>query len=145
LIPQQRAVVVDTNVFGAALTRRHSPLVELYAPHLTGRVLVLAAQTVAELRFGALWAKWGPARRAELEQRITRARVAPVDEDLVWEVARLRVACRRAGHALADDHHTGDLWIAATAVRYHVPLVAHDGVFRNTPGLDLRTELSSPR
>jgi predicted nucleic acid-binding protein len=135
-------VVVDTNVFGAVLARGHSPLVELYAPHLTGRVLVLAAQTVAELRFGALWAKWGQERRTELEDRIARARVAPVDEDLVWEVAKLRVACRRAGHALADDQHTSDLWIAATAVRYRLPLVAHDGVFRNTPGLDLRTELS---
>lgn len=102
---------------------------------------MLAAQTVAELRFGALWAGWGPARKAELEDRLARARVVPVDEDLVWEVAQLRVACRRAGHALADDRHANDLWIAATAVRYQLPLIAHDGVFRNTPGLGLRTEL----
>lgn len=77
-----------------------------------------------------------------MERRIARARVAPVDDELVSEVARLRVACRRAGHALADDHHANDLWIAATAVRYQLPLVAHDGVFRNAPGLDLRAELT---
>jgi predicted nucleic acid-binding protein len=77
-----------------------------------------------------------------VERRIGRARIAPVDDDLVWVVARLRVACRRAGHALADDHHTGNLWIAASAIRYQLPLVAHDGVFRRTPGLDLRTELA---
>lgn len=135
------AVVVDTNVFGAPLTRRHSHLVAMYTPHLVGRPLVLAAQSVAELRFGALLAGWGEARQADMERRISRARVAPVDDDLAWEVARLRVACRRIGHALADDHHANDLWIAATAIRYKLALVAHDGVFRDAPGLDLRTEL----
>lgn len=72
---------------------------------------------------------------------MTRAGVAPVDDGLAWEVAKLRFACRRIGHVLADDHHANDLWIATTAVRYRLPLVAH-GVFRNAPGLDLRTELS---
>lgn len=47
MIPGRQAVVVDTNVFGAPLTRRHGTLVTLYAPHLVGRLLVLAAQTVA--------------------------------------------------------------------------------------------------
>ena len=43
-------VVVDTNVFGAELgRRRRSPLVDLYRPHLIGRVLVIAGQTVAEM------------------------------------------------------------------------------------------------
>lgn len=139
---RQAVVVVDTNVFGAFLTRRNAPLVDLYASHLVGRVIVLAAQTVAELRYGALLAKWGPSRRAALERRLARARVAPVDDELASEVARVRVACRRIGHALADDHHANDLWIAATALRYRLPLVAHDGVFRQVPGLDLRTELA---
>lgn len=94
---------------------------------------------VAELRFGALLASWGPSRQSVLERRIATAAVAAVDDELVWEVAKLRVSCRRAGHALADDYHFGDLWIAATAVRYGLPLVAHDGVFRGVPGLDLRT------
>jgi predicted nucleic acid-binding protein len=141
LILDRAAVVVDTNVFGAALTRR-SALVALYARHLVGKLLVVAPQTVAELRFGALSARWGPARLAELDRRVARTRVAPVDDELVWDVARLRVTCRQIGHALADAHHSPDLWIAAAAMRYKLPLVAHDGVFRGTPGLDLRTELS---
>jgi hypothetical protein len=55
-------VAVDTGVFSAPLARRSLPLAALYAPHLQGRRLVLAAQTVADLRFGALVASWGPAR-----------------------------------------------------------------------------------
>lgn len=39
---------------------------------------------------------------------MTRGRVAPVDDELAWEVAKLRVACPRIGHALADDHHANE-------------------------------------
>lgn len=139
---RQVVVVVDTNVFGASLTRRNAPLVDLYASHLVGRVIVLAARTVAELRYGALLAKWGPSRRAALERRLARA---------PGRAGRRRVGVgggqgpgcrRRIGHAMADDHHANDLWIAATALCYRLPLVAHDGVFRQVPGLDLRTELA---
>lgn len=66
MISARHAVVVDTNVFGAALARRRSELVDLYGPYLIGRLLVLTAQTVAESRFGALLAGWGPARQSQL-------------------------------------------------------------------------------
>ena len=46
-----------------------------------------------------------------------------------------------AGHALAQRPHDADCWIAATAVRLGVPLVSHDSVFRNVPGLTLETML----
>ena len=46
------------------------------------------------------------------------------------------------GHALHQRHHNADLWIAAAAVRWSLPLVAHDAVFIDCPGLDLRTELA---
>ena len=132
-------VVVDTGVFGASLSRRGSHLASLYARHLTGQVLVLAAQSVAELRYGALLAGWGHGRVDELERRIAAARVVPPDNELVWAHARLRVACRNAGHPLAADAHAANLWVAVTAVHFGMPLVAHDGVFRGTPGLALVT------
>lgn len=53
--------------------------------------------------------------------------------------------CRKLGHSLHQKHHVGDLWIAATAVRWKLPLVAHDVVFFDCPKLDLRTELTSSR
>ena len=134
-------VAVDTGVFSAPLARRSSALAALYAAHVQRRRLVLAAQTVADLRFGALIAGWGPARMSELERRISKARVAPVEDELLWTHARLRAACRAAGHPLADKAHAADMWVASTAVRYDIPLVAHDAVFRNVPGLTLITEL----
>lgn len=131
------AVVVDTGVFSAGLTRRSGNLVAVYAEHLQGRVLVIAPQTVAEVRFGALAAGWGASRIAELERRIEFARVAMIDDAMIWTHARLRAECRAVGHALAQPPHAADLWVAATAVHLGLPLVSHDKVFTDTPGLDL--------
>ena len=70
-------VLVDTNVFGAELgRRRRSPLVDLYRPHLLGRVLVIAGQTVAEMEFGAELAGWGAARRTRLAAVIGTAEIS---------------------------------------------------------------------
>jgi hypothetical protein len=46
------------------------------------------------------------------------------------------------GHALDQRLHNADLWIVSAAIRWSVPLVAHDAVFAGCPGLDLRTELA---
>jgi predicted nucleic acid-binding protein len=38
---------------------------------------------------------------------------------------------------LGASLHDGDRSIAATAVRLGVPLVSHDGIFADVPGLEL--------
>ena len=72
----------------------------------------------------------------------SRVRVLDVDGETIEAVAQLRNQCRLIGHALHQRLHSADLWIAAAAIRWALPLVAHDGVFIGCPGLDLRTELS---
>jgi len=54
------------------------------------------------------------------------------------------VRCQQAGHALGDKFHDGDRWIAATAIRLGVPLVSHDRLFTETPGLQLITAADTP-
>jgi predicted nucleic acid-binding protein len=134
------AVVVDTGVFSAPFSRRRLAITGLYDKHLSGQLLVLASQTVAEMRFGALLAGWGPSRLAELERRIALARVAVIDDAMIWTHARLRLACRRAGHPLADSSHAADLWVAATAAHFALPLVTHDAVFIGAPDLVVISE-----
>ena len=135
-------IVIDTDVFGADLVRT-SRLAERYAPLVAGRPALISFQTAVELRYGALQRGWGDARLAKLEATIQRAEIVHTGPDLILVYARLRVACRVAGHALAQREHNADRWIAATAVRLGVPLVSNDGVFRNVPGLTLET-LSEP-
>ncbi|MGA2163987.1 MAG: PIN domain-containing protein [Solirubrobacteraceae bacterium] len=133
-------VLVDTNVFTARL-RERSPLATRYAKHLFGQRIALAPQTVAEARYGALNANWGPARQERLARLVARARILPVDIDTIEAVAELRNQCRTIGHPLHQSNHNADLWIAATAIRWSIQLVAHDAVFTDAPGVQLVTEL----
>lgn len=133
-------VLLDTNVFTAQLSRR-SPLLGAYARHLIGARIVVTPQTVAEARYGALRAGWGSPRLTDLTRLIHRVGVLPVDDETVWSFARLRADCHRVGHPLHQKDHMGDLWIAAAALRWDLPLIAHDRVFVGCPGLVLRTEL----
>jgi len=134
------AVLLDTNVLSSRLAPR-SPLPALYDRHVVGRRIAVAAQTVAEIRYGALVAGWGERRLAQIERLVHRSLVLPPDDETVWSFARVRADARRAGHPRHQKEHVGDLWIAATAICWELPLVAHDAVFVGCPGLDLIAEL----
>jgi predicted nucleic acid-binding protein len=132
--------VVDTGVFGARLSPR-SPLSDLYRPYLDGRPAFISFQTVAELTFGARLAGWGPARTARMRALVVSAEIVWPGPELVEMYAQLRAECVRRGHALGQRGHEADRWIAATARHLGVPLVSHDAVFANTPGVAIETAL----
>ena len=134
-------VLLDTNVFSAWL-RPRSSLLPVYGKHVFGQRIAVAQQTVAEVRYGAIAAGWGERRLEAVERLLHRSRVLPVDDETTWAYARLRHQCRTLGHPLHQKQHVGDLWIAATAIRWQLPLVAHDAVFLDCPDLELLTELS---
>ena len=130
------AICVDTGVLTASL-RAGSELEARYRRHLTGRRLVIATQVVAEARFGAFRAGWGDRRLAELERLLRSTLVLAPDDLTATTFARLRVACERLGHPLHQKVHTGDLWIAASAIRRGLPLVSDDAVYTDCPDLRL--------
>jgi predicted nucleic acid-binding protein len=130
-------LVVDTGIFSASLSRRRRARFETHVQRMAGQQIFLAAVTISELRYGALVAKWGEARRHRLEQSIQAATVIPVSDQLLSTVAELRYQCRLTGHPLHDHSHANDLWIAASAIHIEAPLLTVDGVFDNTPGLTL--------
>jgi predicted nucleic acid-binding protein len=98
--------------------------------------------TVAELRYGAKRAGWGASRLRRLNEEIASAETVWPDSDLTDAYVELRHACARRGNALSQRIHEADRWIAATALWLSVPLVAHDGIFRDAPGLTLLTRLA---
>ena len=117
-------LVVDTGVFSASLSRRRHATTSPFVATLSGNQVFLAAVTVAELRFRALIAGWGDARRHRLEEGIESTTVAPVTNALLAEVAEHRFACRQIGHPLADRVRANDLWVAASALHIGAALVS---------------------
>lgn len=140
MTPRRRRgpAVVDTDVYGAELVPG-SGLAARYEPLVLGRPAFISFQTAAELRFGGLLRRWGPARMLKLESRIAAAEIVHSGPDLIAICAQLRVDCHRAGHPLAQKIHDADRWIAATAVRLDLPLVTNDGIFVDVPGLSVET------
>ncbi|MFY2858707.1 PIN domain-containing protein [Mycobacterium sp. THU-M104] len=118
---------------------RPNRLAEHYRMLIGPRPVLLAFQTVMELRYGVLRAGWGQLRRRRLERRIAELTVVQPDDQMITTCAALRAHGTQIGHALAGKLHDGDRWIAAAAMRLGVPLVSHDGIFDGAPGLEFVT------
>lgn len=136
-------VVVDTMVISWLFDHRTNALADQYRELIGDAPVLLAFHTVMELRFGAMRAEWGELRSRRLERRIAELTVVQPDDGMITACAELRAACQRIGLALGDKVHDGDRWIAATAIRLRVPLVSHDGVFKDVPVLQLITAASA--
>jgi predicted nucleic acid-binding protein len=109
-----------------------------------GRLLAITPQTVAETRFGALKAGWGPKRVTEVDQIVAQARVLPVDRSTIEQVAQLRYQCLTSGHPLHQPTHAADLWIAAAAIRWGLTLVAHEESSSTVPDLTCAPSCAEP-
>jgi predicted nucleic acid-binding protein len=137
-------VVIDTMVISWLLDDRPQRLANSYRELIATTPMLVAFQTLMELRYGALRAGWGELRRRRLERRVGQLTVVQPDDATISVCAELRHRCQQAGHGLADKVHDGDRWIAATAIRLGVPLVSHDGVFVGAPDLQLLTIAEQP-
>lgn len=132
------AVVLDTMVVSALLhPDPRNSAAQSYRGLIDGRPAVVSFVTVTELRYGALKARWGQLRRYGLERDLRRFAVVQPDDELMRRCASLRASCEQTGHALGQKMHEADRWVAATALRLRVPLVADDGIYRNVAGLDV--------
>jgi tRNA(fMet)-specific endonuclease VapC len=138
---QPSGVVVDTMVISWLFDDRPNRLAEHYRMLIGRRPVLLAFQTVMELRYGVLRAGWGQPRRRRLERRIAELAVIQPDDEMITTCATLRARCAQIGHALGDKLHDGERWIAAAAMRLGMPLVSHDGLFDGAPGLEFITAI----
>ena len=140
-MPDQRWVVLDTDVWSILYSRHSRDVrVERWREVLKGCVIVIATQSRAEVMTGMLQGQWGEARAASVQEQLDRTATVPVDESVVQAFATLTAECRAQGHALWDKKHTGDRWVAATAIAIDAPLLAGDGIYENAPGLRLLAE-----
>ncbi len=118
------AVLLDTTVVSLLHPKKKgNPLGAKYEAHMTGKVLALSFQSVAELWSWAEENGWGEKQRAGLDEFLRRFLVIPYDYELARVWAKVSAYCKRNGRRL----EAGDAWIAATAVHRSIPLLTHDG------------------
>jgi predicted nucleic acid-binding protein len=136
-----QAVVVDTDAFSHLFTRHgnRDPRLARWRELLVGRRVLISFQTRAEALAGAHMNQWGERRVVALLEILDRTPTIRADDEVVSAYATLVAECRRQGHALQDKQHTGDRWIAASAIAKGVALLAGDGIYQNAPGLNLLT------
>jgi predicted nucleic acid-binding protein len=77
---------------------------------------------LAELERWQLERNWGPVRKAELAQHLTRYVVLPASRELCAKWAEVSWEARRKGRPI----QAADAWIAASALHYQVPLITNN-------------------
>jgi len=128
-------VLLDTNIVSYIFKR--DSRAALYAPHLLNRELAIAIMTVAELLQWAAVRKWGVARVQQLEAEFDTYTLLPVDIGVCRQWAHVRA--QRSGLGLPISPQ--DAWVAATALRYNLPLITHNlDDFQQVSGLTVITE-----
>jgi tRNA(fMet)-specific endonuclease VapC len=113
-------LLIDTDI--ASFIFKGSDYADPYIPLLSGHELALSFMTVAELFQWAILRQWGDRRLAQLKQYLLNYVIIPVDQPLCQEWAQVRADRQSAGRVISPQ----DAWIAATALRYDLPLVTHN-------------------
>lgn len=138
------AVVVDTDVYsrvvlpGRGRAAAHPARAD-WQEVLMGHRLLIAVQTRVELLSMPLLSKnpWSETRVMELDDHIAGLSVLQVTDEVQTTFVTLTGSLRAGGHALGDKIHTGDRWIAATALAHGLPIASMDGIFAGIPGIQL--------
>lgn len=133
------ATVVDTDVFSVLYLRRASADTRAvrWREQLTGCRVLISFQTRAEVLAGAVGAGWGDRRLRETRDILDHTPTIRPDNEVIDAYATLVAECRRAGHGLQNQRHTGDRWVAASAIAKNLKLLAGDGIYLNAPDLNL--------
>ena len=126
------AAIVDTDV--VSMLFKGDTRAFAYRSHMTGRLLGVSFMKLAELERWSLERGWGPRRKLELGQHLTRYTVLPVSRELCLKWAEVSFAAKRKGRPI----QTADAWIAASALSYQVPLITNNrGDYSEVDGLVL--------
>jgi len=139
-------VVLDTDVWSHlyAVKRRQHPDLGDWVRLLTGKTVVIAAQTRAEVLVWLRLRDLGEQRRTAVLSQLDNTPTVPVDEAVIQRYARLTADARVRGDGLSDKAHTADRWVAATALTLGVPLLSLDQIYRNDPDLLLLSTEREP-
>ncbi len=111
------ALLIDTDVLSYIAWERNQA--EPFTPLLLGKLPFISFVTVGEMYFGAEKANWGEPRVAKMENMLRRYTVIPGTFEIAKHYGRVKRAFR-------DQVDENDMWIAATALAYELPVVTNN-------------------
>ena len=124
--------LIDTNII-SYLFNKHS-YAKPYASILGGKMSVISFITLGESLAGAALGGWGLQKQQRLEIALSEYTVLESNRLVAEHSATVTKFLRLEGRA----HAANDVWIAATALAYGLPLVSHNRRdFEYIPGLEL--------
>jgi tRNA(fMet)-specific endonuclease VapC len=133
------SLVVDTDV--VSFIFKNDTRASLYIPHLSGHILTISSQTLAELELWTLAAGWGTRQRQQLARYLRRYIVDYPSSATCRRWAEVIDEGRRRGRPIA----TADAWIAATALLLDIPMVTHNARdYAGVSGLKIISESGKP-
>ena len=128
---QGSPIVLDTSV--VSLFMRDDDGAIYYRDQMEGLRAVISFQTLEEILYGAIRARWGARRMNALQRELEQYELVTSSLEMVETSARLRHEREQAGRRLS----TADAWIAATAIILDCPVASHDRDFSGIPDLEL--------
>ena len=131
-------VLLDTDVWSAVFGHARSIAPELpgrWKSALTAKSALIATQTRAEIISGTR--RLGERRAESILRSLETLDVVPVTEEIVQAYATLGHEAKQVGHPIHEKIHTGDRWIAATAIALGISLFSADRMFTGAPRLTL--------
>lgn len=113
-------LLLDTDV--VSLLFKGSPDGDRFKEIVTGKIVAVSFITVAELHCWALHKNWGEARILRQKSYLKQFVVLPYDSDIVLKWGEIKAALLKRGRPVNDN----DVWIAASALRYGMPVVTNN-------------------
>jgi predicted nucleic acid-binding protein len=115
-----RRLVADTDVVSYIF--KWHPSAPRYVQLLESNEVMLSFVTPAEMRLGALKARWGLRKRNLLEGYLSRFAVCYPDDQLCTRWAEVKHESNRKGQPIGSH----DAWIAASVLYLDAPLVTNN-------------------
>jgi predicted nucleic acid-binding protein len=106
---------------------------DVFKPYMVGAIPAISFVTYGEALEGALQANWTEKRISDYQAHLRKYLLLPADRELAAMFARVSAECMRSG--IGVNSCQNDLWIAATAMKFGIPLLSNDRLFRRIKGL----------
>jgi tRNA(fMet)-specific endonuclease VapC len=120
-------VILDTNAL-SAVADDDSSAVRLFREAASIELPVIV---VGEYRFGIAHSRRRNEYEEWLDELMASTRILPVDQETSGHYAEVRAELKKAGQPIPSN----DLWIAALARQYRLPLMSQDKHFDWVQGL----------